>query len=139
MKIIDAITSIISPITNMVDKVTTTDEERQKLKNELTRIENEFLSKALDYESKIAKYQGEIIKAETKGPSWLQRIWRPITMMVFVFIVFNNYILFPYFKAVFNWGVELSVPPDLWGLIKLGLGGYILGRSTEKVVEKLKQ
>jgi hypothetical protein len=30
--------------------------------------------------------------------------------------------------------VSLPTPPDLWALIKLGLGGYVVGRSAEKCV-----
>lgn len=138
MNVVDIVSTIISPITTMVDKITTTKEEKIALQNELARIKNEFLSKALNYEAEITKIQSEVVKTEAKGKSWIQRIWRPITMLVFVAIIFNNYILMPYFKALFGWGVELDVPPDLWELIKLGLGGYIFGRSAEKVVKELK-
>lgn len=48
----------------------------------------------------------------------------------FVFIVFNNYILAPYLQALFSWSVSLQTPPDLWALNKIGLGGYVLGRSA---------
>lgn len=78
--------------------------------------------------------QVSVIDDEAKGESWLQRNWRPVTMMVFVFIVANNYIIAPYAQAIFDRSVSLPTPPDLWALIKIGLGGYVVGRSAEKCV-----
>jgi hypothetical protein len=54
-------------------------------------------------------------------------------MMVFVFIVANNYIIAPA-QALSGASVSLPTPPDLWALIKIGLGGYVVGRSAEKCV-----
>ena len=28
-----------------------------------------------------------------------------------------------------------DIPPDMWDLLKLGVGGYVLGRSVEKGVK----
>jgi hypothetical protein len=78
--------------------------------------------------------QAGIVTAEAKGENWLQRNWRPLTMMVFVFIVANNYIIAPYTQAISGTSVSLPTPPDLWALIKIGLGGYVVGRSAEKCV-----
>ena len=77
--------------------------------------------------------------AEAKGESWLQRNWRPLNMMVFVFIVANNYIIAPYAQAISGTSVSLPTPPDLWVLIKIGLGGYVVGRSAEKCVTAWKK
>ncbi len=52
----------------------------------------------------------------------------------FVFIVANNYIIAPYAQAISGASVSLPTPPDLWALIKIGLGGYVVGRSAEKCV-----
>jgi hypothetical protein len=79
--------------------------------------------------------QAGIIMAEAKGESWLQRNWRPLTMLIFVSIVLNNYILAPYIGLFApSYKLVLDTPPDLWALIKLGLGGYVVGRSAEKCV-----
>lgn len=81
----------------------------------------------------------QIITAEANSEHWLVSAWRPITMLVFVFIVFNNYILAPYIQLFFDTNVALDTPPDLWQLIKIGLGGYVVGRSGEKVAKVLKK
>ena len=30
---------------------------------------------------------------------------------------------------------ELKIPEAMWGLLKIGVGGYVVGRSGEKMVE----
>jgi len=30
------------------------------------------------------------------------------------------------------------IAEDMWDLLKIGLGGYVVGRSAEKIVDKLK-
>ena len=74
-----------------------------------------------------------IIRAEAQSQHAITATWRPITMLVFVFIIANNYILAPYAQALFGVeGLALDLPPDMWALLKIGLGGYVVGRSVEK-------
>ena len=75
-----------------------------------------------------------VITAEANSKFALAAVWRPITMLTFVAIVANNYILAPYLHAMFGWSVTLDMPTELWELLKIGLGGYVLGRSGEKMV-----
>ena len=98
------------------------------------RLKAGIQSAVLSADAEALQAQAGIVTAEAKGESWLQRNWRPLTMMVFVSIVFNNYIRAPYLQALTGWSVALVTPPDLWALIKLGLGGYVVGRSAEKCV-----
>lgn len=98
------------------------------LKERILEIANtEFLA--------LLKAQSSIILAEAQGDSWLQRNWRPATMITFVFIIANNYILAPYIGlfAGPDYKIILEIPPDMWQLLKIGLGGYVVGRTTEKI------
>ena len=74
------------------------------------------------------------IIAETKGESWLQRNWRPITMLSFVTIIVNNYIIYPYLKLFWHDAPLMEIPTDMWGLLKIGIGGYIVSRGGEKMM-----
>ena len=127
MGVLDFLGGVIKPITDLIDNLTTTDKERGDLKNELTKIENEFLGKALEYESKLLDAQGKVVEAEAKGQSWLQRNWRPITMLTFlVLVVFD---CFGFLKFRLN--------NEAWLLLQIGLGGYVVGRTGEKIVDKI--
>jgi hypothetical protein len=79
--------------------------------------------------------QKSVLVAEIQGESWAQRNWRPITMLSFVSIVVNNYILFPYLSAFGIMTVRLDLPPQMWNMIGLGLSGYVVGRSAEKIAK----
>lgn len=80
--------------------------------------------------------QVKTLVAEMSG-NWLQKSWRPILMLMFGLIVANNYIISPYLQALLSWHVSLEIPPDMWGLLKLGIGGYIVGRSGEKMLPQI--
>lgn len=83
--------------------------------------------------------QAKILTAEITGKSWLQRNWRPILMLTIVAIVANNYLVYPYLSLFTDQVVILELPDKLWNLMTIGVGGYIAGRSGEKMVEKWKK
>lgn len=80
----------------------------------------------------------QVVVAEAKSEHWLTATWRPITMLSFVAIVVNNYILAPYIDLFFSADIVLDLPPSMWDLIQIGLGGYVFSRGAEKVVTVLK-
>lgn len=128
MNILATLANLILPgVFKEVDKAVPDEDLNAKLK---ASIQTAILSA----DASTLEAQAGIIGAEAKGESWLQRNWRPVTMMVFVFIVANNYVIAPYTQAIFDRSVSLPTPPDLWALIKIGLGGYVVGRSAEKCV-----
>ena len=112
-----------------------TPEQKAKLEEGEQAFKQSLTNSLIDYSKTILEQQASVVRAEANGDSWLQKSWRPITMLVFVFIIANNYILFPYLSLFTNKVVELNIPPDMWGLLKIGLGGYVVGRSVEKAVK----
>ena len=88
----------------------------------------ELLGKTLDITTKLIEVQSNVIVAEAGGKSWLQRNWRPITMVCFLILVILD---------SFGW-LPNKLAPQAWTLLSIGLGGYVVGRSAEKVVDKLK-
>jgi len=88
----------------------------------------ELLGKALDLAGGIMEAKSSIILAEAQGHSWLQRNWRPVAMLTFlVLVVLDAFAVLPN-----------PIAEDMWDLLKIGLGGYVVGRSAEKIVDKLK-
>lgn len=85
----------------------------------------------------VKELQASVIVAEAKGESWLQRNWRPLLMAMFGVIIVNNYFMFPYIELFFGeqYAVKLIMPENMWGLLKLGVSGYIVGRSCEKIAD----
>lgn len=112
----------------LIDKFIPDPEAKAKAQLELLKMQQDGDLKELD-----ASIQA--IVAEAKSEHWLAANWRPITMLTFVAIIANNYILAPYTSLMFNVSVQLEIPPDMWDLLKIGLGGYVLGRSVEKTAK----
>lgn len=103
-------------------------------KDQAAKIKAALQQKVLDGQMKELEAAANIIVAEAKGDSWLQRNWRPLLMCLFGVIVANNYLVVPLFGTP-----AADIPPDMWDLLKLGVGGYVLGRSVEKGIRVWKE
>ena len=119
------IAGLIKPVTDLVDSLHTSDEERLAAKGVLLELQTGLMSQTLDYGKQLAQSQANIIVAEATANSWLTRTWRPITMLTFVALV------------VWSQFTGMVIPDDLWFVIKIGLGGYLGGRSVEKSVASI--
>lgn len=67
-----------------------------------------------------------IIVAEASG-NWLQRSWRPLMMLTFTALIVARWL---------GWTAPNLAPSEyehLWNIVQLGIGGYVIGRSVEKV------
>jgi len=117
-------TGVISEIGKVIDSLFTSEEERIKAKNEVFKVLQE-------QQMELQKLQTEIIVSEAKG-NWLQRSWRPILMLAFGFIVIYVKFLAPLF--------DFKIPElenEFWNLLQLGIGGYVVGRSAEKISKNI--
>lgn len=117
--------TILGLVPSILDKVIPDPAERDKAKLEFMKQQQSGL---------LTELQGQIdiIQEEAKSEHWLTANWRPLTMLTFVVIIANNYILYPYLSLFWPEAPQLSIPPDMWDLLKIGLGGYVVGRSAEK-------
>ena len=91
-----------------------------------------------DYQTNLDTQRGEVIQAEAKSDSWMASNWRPILMLTFTAIVAMNWLILPVVSWFGPHLVPLVLPPDMWDLLKIGVGGYIVGRSGEKITGILK-
>jgi hypothetical protein len=114
--------NVISEIGKVIDNLFTSEEERLKAKNEIFKVLKE-------QQLELQKLQTNIILAEANG-NWLQRSWRPILMLAFGFIVIYVKFIAPLF--------DLPIPElenEFWNLLQIGIGGYVVGRSGEKMIK----
>lgn len=76
----------------------------------------------------LMQSSGEIVKAEAASSHWLAANWRPLTMITFTALIVARW---------FGWAAPNLDPAEyikLWDIVQLGLGGYVIGRSVEKIV-----
>ncbi|KKK96897.1 hypothetical protein LCGC14_2658170 [marine sediment metagenome] len=109
------------------------------LRTAITGVDSETQGKIELIIARLTELQASVVIAELQSGAWLAQNWRPITMLTFVFIIANNYILYPYLSLFWNVAPKLEIPPDMWGLLKIGLGGYVVGRSGEKIAKALRR
>jgi hypothetical protein len=125
--ILPFLSSMVKPLTDLVDDLHTSKEEKLTLRHEITKIETAFAGKLLDYETKLVEAQSSIVGKEATGHSWLQRNWRPITMLTFLALVVLDSLGL----------LHSDLRPEAWTLLQIGLGGYVVGRSAEKMMPAL--
>ena len=128
MGLLDIISPLVGGVGKIIDDVQTSGEEKLKAKTKLLAIQSDLSKAALEYEATIIKEQASIVRAESASQSWLARNWRPIAMLTFITLV------------VLHWTGHTSdnVTEDealaMFQLIKIGLGGYVVARTTEKIL-----
>jgi len=127
------LTNLISPVTNLIDELHTSEEEKLKIQSEMFKLQTEITSKVLDYEKQLLEAQSNIILAEAKGEGWLQRNWRPLMMVWFAGL------LGMYWFGVTPPNITQETLDHLFTLLEIGIGGYIVGRSAEKIIPQVVQ
>lgn len=127
MSITQMVGELFKPVTNIIDDMHTSEEEKFKFKKEMAKVQSDIQIKVLDYEKEMIQAKSSIINSEANGQSWMQRNWRPITMLTFlVLVVCDAFGL-----------LRTPLAPQAWTLLQIGMGGYVIGRSCEKVLPNL--
>lgn len=121
--------SVVTAGLGIIDKLIPDPEEKAKAKAKLLELQQAGELKELEAAMSV-------ITAEAKSEHWLTSAWRPITMLTFVAIVANNFILYPYLSLFWESAPVLDTPDQLWNLLQIGIGGYVVGRSGEKIAKE---
>jgi len=120
---------LFEPAAKLIEDLHTSEEEKLDAKTRMLESQMALGMQVLDYEAQLMQMKSSIIVAEAQGQSWIQRSWRPITMLTFLFLVVAD-----------SFGqLPFRLAGEAWTLLQLGLGGYVVGRSGEKVVQTLKK
>ncbi len=83
--------------------------------------------------AKIEEAAAAIIADEAKSEHWLASSWRPLVMLTFTALIVARWLGY---SAP---GISEAEVLKLWDIVQLGLGGYVIGRSAEKIVPQLAQ
>lgn len=123
MAITEIVAGILKPLSDAFNHITVSGEDRVKL--QLAQLEAGLAAQtaANAYEAQLLDGQQKVIASEASSGSWLTSSWRPITMLTFLALVVCD---------SFGW-LHSPLAPQAWTLLQIGLGGYTVGRSVEKV------
>ena len=134
--IINLVSGLMSgPINKLLDAHIKDAELRKKLQAELEIKLTDHMGKSLELEQAI-------VLAEVRSEHWISYSWRPILMLMLMGFLLLVGLVLPLADLLagrtlpFNprWHV---LPPQFWEFLSIGVGGYIGGRSLEKIAGKV--
>ena len=98
---------------------------------EAAKAQQDMVMALLAQQASLNAAAGDIIKAEAQSEHWLAACWRPILMLTFGGLIVARWL---------GWsapGISEAEVLKLWDIVQLGLGGYVIGRSIEKVAPQI--
>lgn len=116
--------SIIGGVVSIIDKIIPDQKAAAEAKIRLIELEQKGQLTEL-------REAASIIKAEASGDSGIQRIWRPIVMLTFTALIVCRWLGISINDVVLSPELEMK----LFEIVQLGLGGYVIGRSAEKLMK----
>jgi hypothetical protein len=115
----------------LIDRLWPDPAQRDAAKLKLMELQQNGALAQLAAETDLQKAAADIVKTEAASNNFLTASWRPITMLVFVVLITARW---------FGWAAPNLQEAEylkLWDIVQLGLGGYVIGRSVEKVVPSI--
>jgi hypothetical protein len=98
---------------------------------EAAKVEAEMTAQLWQNAHQLNAAAADIIKTEAASEHWLASNWRPLTMLTFVALIVARW---------FGWaapGLSEAEYLKLWSIVEFGLGGYVVGRSVEKIAPSI--
>ena len=118
-----AASDLVNSVGGIIDGLHVSDEEKAEAKLAIG-------DRVLNSLDNLASVQGEVIKTEMGG-NWLQKSWRPITMLTLVSLLVIRW------TGIANFPMPVELESQLMTLIQIGLGGYVASRGIEKTAAVL--
>lgn len=125
----DLIAGIFKPAAELIDELHTSEDERLAAKGHLLDVQAAAMQRVFDYEKSTLEAQANIVNSEAGSEHWLTATWRPITMLTMLTLVVGDAMLW----------LPNPLSEDAFMLLQIGLGGYVVGRSAEKIVKVVRK
>ncbi len=129
IQMLGAVAPLAKILFNTIEKSVPDKDLQEKLK---AQLQTQLL------QSNTAELQAaaKIVEAEAKA-GWFASSWRPLLMYVLIFFLVWNYVIGPVIKVFTGAVISFELPGDVWTLLNVGLGGYVVGRSAESVARTM--
>ena len=129
IQMLGAIAPLAKVLFSTIEKAVPDKDLQEKLKAQLQ-------TQLLQSNTQELQAAAKIIEAEAKA-GWFASSWRPLLMYVLIFILVWNYVIGPVIKVFTGAVISFELPGDVWTLLNVGLGGYVIGRSAESVARTM--
>ncbi|WP_328223524.1 3TM-type holin [Aeromonas caviae] len=128
---IPILSSVFETVSNVVSgTVGKFIEDKDKAKELETALTAQLTTSVVELMGRELDAQKSVIVAEAQGESWLQRNWRPIIMMALSIMVCI------YWMGWTHQELDQPVILKILDIVQIGLGGYIGGRTAEKLADR---
>lgn len=120
----DPITAALGIGSKLIDRLWPNEEERAKANLALLELAQK---------GELAQFtaRADIVRTEAASSHWLAANWRPLLMLTFGGLIIARW---------FGWAAPSLSEAEylkLWDIVEFGLGGYVVGRSVEKIAPTL--
>lgn len=126
------IAAVVNGAKELISAKLSNDKDKIEVNAKLAELGFAAEKAVIDADVEFAKARQAVLVAEASSESWLTSSWRPLTMLIFVGLV-----VWIIIHGAFDWWgrpiPEVYVTYVL-EILKLGITGYVVGRSAEKVV-----
>ena len=129
LPMLGAVAPLAKILFNTIEKAVPDKDLQEKLKAQLQ-------TQLLQSHTQELQAASRIVEAEAKA-GWFASSWRPLLMYVLIFILVWNYVIGPVIKVFLGAVITFELPGDVWTLLNVGLGGYVIGRSAESVARTM--
>lgn len=117
--------SLIPLFSTLIDRIFPDKEKADEAKILMQKEINAAAAAQAESEAKIIESKSKVIVSEASSLSYAARNWRPHLMYSIMLIVVYEWIMSPLLRA-FGLDVQVvPVPPEMWTLLTVGVGGYI--------------
>lgn len=136
---IGALLPVLAPLLGDVIKRVLPEDKDKRME-----VESEINMALMSNSAAIEQAAASVIVAEAKSEHKITAIWRPVLMMTITAIVAWNFLFAPLIELavmLFTGNqipLSIALPDQLWNLLMIGVGGYVVGRSGEKMVKNFK-
>lgn len=122
--IIPILGAVLPAVTQVIDRLFPDAESRAKAQAE---VQAALVAK----EAELQRAVIDVVKAEAQSEHWLAASWRPLLMLTFGAIIVARFLGFT------APGISEAELVRLWSILEIGIGGYVIGRSAEKIVPQV--
>ena len=102
------------------------------------KLAAEIEQQVLAHLTRTAELGQQVVLAEVQSEHWLSRSWRPMLMLLLMGFLLIAGLILPVADALVGRPIPFEprwqmLPEGFWNFLAVGMGGYIGGRSLEKV------
>jgi hypothetical protein len=115
----------------LINKLFPDPSAKQAAQLELLKLQQDGALKQLQADVQLTLAAAENVRADSQSESWLASSWRPIVMLTFTALIVARWL---------GWsvpGISEAEILHLWDIVEFGLGGYVVGRSVEKIAPQV--